>query len=72
VIGRVFTENEDEQGAKVVLISHRLWQRRYGGSPDVLRRKIAMNTSDRRSGSPAAIVNETFVTATSRAGFTLL
>jgi putative ABC transport system permease protein len=45
LIGRVFSESEDEHGAPVVVISYGLWQRRYGGSPDVLGRKIAMNDS---------------------------
>jgi predicted permease len=45
LIGRVFTEEEDEKGALVVVISHGLWQRRYGGSPDVLGRKIMVNDS---------------------------
>ncbi|MGH9657210.1 MAG: ABC transporter permease, partial [Bryobacteraceae bacterium] len=45
LIGRVFTEEEDEKGALVVVISHGLWQRRYGGSPDVLGRKITVNDS---------------------------
>jgi putative ABC transport system permease protein len=43
--GRVFTEEEDEKGELVVVISHGLWQRRYGGSPDVLGRKITVNDS---------------------------
>jgi putative ABC transport system permease protein len=43
LIGRVFTEEEDVKGVRVILISHGLWQRRYGGSPDVLGRKITVN-----------------------------
>src|SRR5712691_7688825 len=43
LIGRVFTEEEDVKGARVLVISHGLWQRRYGGSPDVLGRKITVN-----------------------------
>jgi putative ABC transport system permease protein len=42
-IGRVFTAEEDEKGVLVAVISHGLWQRRYGGSPDVLGRKILVN-----------------------------
>src|SRR5437016_5626249 len=42
LIGRVFTEAEDEKGVRVVVISHGLWQRRYGGSPDVVGRKITV------------------------------
>ncbi|RPI26577.1 MAG: ABC transporter permease [Acidobacteria bacterium] len=45
LIGRVFTEEEDEKGVRVVVISHGLWQRRYGGSPDVLGRNITVNDS---------------------------
>jgi putative ABC transport system permease protein len=43
LMGRVFTEEEDEKGVRVAVISHGLWQRRYGGSPDVVGRKITVN-----------------------------
>jgi putative ABC transport system permease protein len=43
LIGRVFNEEEDTNGARVAVISYGLWQRRYGGSPDVLGRKIDVN-----------------------------
>jgi putative ABC transport system permease protein len=43
LVGRVFTEEEDQKGVRVAVISHRLWQRRYGGSPDILGRKISVN-----------------------------
>ena len=33
LIGRVFTEEEDEKGVRVVVISPGLWQRRYAGRP---------------------------------------
>ncbi len=42
-IGRVFTEDEDNKGVAVVVISHGLWQRRFGGSPDIIGRKISLN-----------------------------
>lgn len=42
-VGRVFTEEEDTAGARVALISHGLWQRRYAGSPDVVGRTITLN-----------------------------
>jgi len=45
LIGRVFTEDEDVRGERVVVISHGLWQRRFGGSPAILGRKIALNDS---------------------------
>ena len=43
LIGRVFTQNEDETGVKVAVISYGLWQRRFGGSSDVLRRPLIVN-----------------------------
>jgi putative ABC transport system permease protein len=45
LLGRVFTEDEDTQGARVAVISYALWQRRFGASPDVLGRKITLNDS---------------------------
>src|SRR5438445_502581 len=41
--GRVFTEDEDARGVRAAVISHGLWQRRFGGSPDVLGRNITLN-----------------------------
>jgi putative ABC transport system permease protein len=43
MLGRTFTEDEDNRGARVVLISHGLWQRRLGGSPDVIGSTISIN-----------------------------
>ena len=42
-LGRVFTEDEDEKGVRVVVISHGLWQRRFGGASDIVGRKISVN-----------------------------
>jgi predicted permease len=42
-LGRVFTEHEDGNGARVVVISHGLWQRRFGGTSDIVGRKISIN-----------------------------
>jgi putative ABC transport system permease protein len=42
-LGRVFTEDEDNQGVRVVVISHGLWQRRFGGAPGIVGRKISLN-----------------------------
>jgi predicted permease len=42
-LGRAFTEDEDDKGARVVVISHGLWQRRFGGAPDIVGRTIAIN-----------------------------
>jgi putative ABC transport system permease protein len=42
-LGRVFTPDEDKPGAaSVVLLSHALWQRRFGGDPNILGREIEL------------------------------
>ncbi|HMJ62256.1 MAG TPA: ABC transporter permease, partial [Bryobacteraceae bacterium] len=43
MLGRVFTEEEDNKGVRVVMIGHGLWQRRFGGSPGIIGRKISLN-----------------------------
>ena len=43
VVGRAFTESDDTSGARVVVISHALWQRRYGGDPGIVGRTISMS-----------------------------
>jgi predicted permease len=42
-LGRVFTQDEDDKGARVVVMSHGLWQRRFGGASDIVGRKISVN-----------------------------
>ena len=49
LLGRVFTEDEDARGARVAVISHGLWQRRFGASRDVLGRTIILNDNPVRS-----------------------
>src|SRR5688572_24128819 len=43
VVGRGFTESDDTSGARVVVISHAFWQRRYGGDPGIVGRTISMS-----------------------------
>src|SRR5207344_3418793 len=43
MLGRVFTEDEDNKGVRVVVISHGLWQRRFGGAPDIVGSKVSLN-----------------------------
>ncbi|MEO8076132.1 MAG: ABC transporter permease, partial [Acidobacteriota bacterium] len=43
VLGRTFTDEEDRSDASVTIISYGLWQRRYGGSPDVIGSDTTMN-----------------------------
>lgn len=50
-IGRNFTEEEDQADAgPVVIVSHRLWQRHWGGDPEILGRRISL------SGQPYTVV----------------
>ena len=43
MLGRVFTEDEDNNSVRVVVISHGLWQRRFGGAPDIIGRTMSLN-----------------------------
>lgn len=49
LLGQVFSESVSRQDSAtpVIVISHRLWQRRFGGDPDVLRRQIQLQGSTR-------------------------
>ncbi|MBP1595921.1 MAG: hypothetical protein H6Q05_1298 [Acidobacteria bacterium] len=50
-IGRVFMPAENEPGSEpVVIISHSLWQRRYGADPNILGLAISMN------GHPVTVI----------------
>ena len=42
-VGRWFTNEEDDSGAAVILISNALWRNRFGGDPEILGRKLAIN-----------------------------
>ena len=51
MIGRHFTEDEDAHGGpKVILLSHRVWARRYGSDPSVLGKIVDLR------GEPHEIV----------------
>jgi putative ABC transport system permease protein len=50
-LGRSFTADDDRPGAgNVIVISHGLWQRRFGGDAQVVGRTITVN------GAPATVV----------------
>jgi predicted permease len=42
-VGRVFTAEDAHTDARVVLLSHGAWQRRFGGSPGALGRALTLN-----------------------------
>src|ERR1051326_7090316 len=43
LLGRTFTPEEEARGVKVVVISHRLWQRRFAGDRDIAGKTMLMN-----------------------------
>ena len=51
-IGRAFVASDFTNGApQVALVSHRLWQTRFGGTPDVVGRRVEAYVND-RPGEP--------------------
>ena len=50
VLGRSFSTEEAEQRQRLVLISHRFWQARFGGSHDALGATLVLN------GLPSQII----------------
>ena len=46
-IGRFFTEEEDRGGARVVVLTDSIWQRRYGGNKSIVGRDIIMDGANR-------------------------
>jgi putative ABC transport system permease protein len=59
IMGRTFTEAEDlvDQVAPVVLLSHRSWQRRFGGDPAIVGKTI---TLDRAATTVIGVLPEGF------------
>jgi putative ABC transport system permease protein len=43
VLGRYFTEADTAGDARVVVLSHGLWQRRFGGDPSIVGRSVTLN-----------------------------
>jgi len=43
LLGRTFTADEEQQKARVVVLSHGLWRRRFGASPGILGRTLEID-----------------------------
>ncbi len=43
LIGRTFVPDDDRLGTHVVLLSYRLWQRRFGSDPSIIGRAVTLN-----------------------------
>src|SRR5262245_13183889 len=43
ILGRVFDAGEAARGAAVVILSHELWQQRFGGDPSIVGRRITLH-----------------------------
>ena len=44
--GRYLTEQDEKSGDRVLVISYRLWQRRFGGDPNIVGRSLRLNDED--------------------------
>ena len=56
-IGRTFVESDDQPGPDVAVLSHGLWQRRFGGDPQAVGRTI---TLDRRPYTVVGVMPAAF------------
>ena len=45
IMGRNFLPDENQEGDDVVIISHSLWQRRFGGDPNILNKTITVSNT---------------------------
>jgi predicted permease len=43
LLGRVLTDDDARRSTRAIVISHRLWQRRYAGDPRIVGRAIPLN-----------------------------
>ena len=60
LVGRTFSEAEDQANAKVAVLSHALWQRRFGGNSSILRTTILI---DREPYEVIGVMPVSFATA---------
>lgn len=43
ILGRSFLSKEDEPGNRVIILSHGLWQRRFGGDPTIIGKSLTLD-----------------------------
>jgi len=43
-LGRAFSAEDDKPGTRVAILSHRMWQSRFGGNPNILGTSITLDT----------------------------
>ena len=43
ILGRAFLPQEDEPGSRVAILSHGLWQRRFGGNPAIIGDSVTLD-----------------------------
>ena len=58
-LGRTFTEDEERENARVAVLGHALWQRRFGGNPAIVGQTILI---DREPHEVIGVMPATFVT----------
>src|SRR4029453_17816754 len=58
VIGRTFTQEEDEGAARVAVLSSRLWTRAFARDPNIIGRAVML---DRQPYSVIGVLPETFI-----------
>ena len=58
VLGSAFTAADDTSGDRIVVISHALWQRRYGGDRSIFGRKIQVKLLVQRLGHDGLVFVE--------------
>jgi predicted permease len=47
LLGRTFTSEDGKQGQNnVIILSYSLWQRRFGGDPQIIGRKVVLNNNE--------------------------